>query len=182
MFPVYKGHLDGAMFANNPAMCALSQVIHFKLNNLEAADSTDVLKNSTILSLGTGDNPMFVETHADFTSWGYQQWVLDLKHPLLVIQALYEANMLATDFQCLNLLGHERYIRLNPPLQQPIEHNTNYSITVEVAFDTAKAVSDAELDSCLARMKASGWFEGPAAPTSGLAVDTAVKVATNHPL
>ncbi|MFP2924303.1 patatin-like phospholipase family protein [Pyxidicoccus sp. 3LG] len=182
MFPTFKGHLDGAMFANNPALCALSQVIHFKLNNLEAADSTDVLKNSTILSLGTGRNPMYVETDQDFTSWGYQQWVLDLKHPLLVIQALYEANMLAIDFQCINLLGHERYVRLNPPLQQPVEHNTDYSVTVELAISSANAVSDAELDACLARMKVSGWFEGPAAPVSGLAVDTAVKVATKHPL
>ncbi|WP_224360626.1 patatin-like phospholipase family protein [Hyalangium versicolor] len=182
MFPVYKGHLDGAMFANNPAMCALSQVIHFKLNNLEAAESTDVLKNTTILSLGTGQNPMYVETSEAFTPWGYREWLLDLRHPLLVIQALYEANMLTVDFQCINLLGHDRYVRINPPLQRPVEHNTDYSITVAVALDSAKSVTDAQLDSYLARMKASGWFDAPAAQASGLAVDTAVKVATNYPL
>jgi patatin-like phospholipase/acyl hydrolase len=182
MFPTYKGHLDGGMFANNPALCALSQVVHFKLNNLEETDSTDVLRNSTILSLGAGQNPMWVETDQDFTQWGYQQWVLDLKHPLLVIQALYEANMLAIDFQCINLLGAERYIRINPPLEQPVTHNTDYSITVEVAFQSAKSVTDAELDIYLGRLKASGWFDAPAVHEPGLAVDTAVKVATQQPL
>ncbi len=173
MFPTYKGYLDGAMFANNPALCALSQVVHHEVHHNRAADTTDVIRNSIILSFGAGQNPKFVETSKAFTDWGYNRWLFDLKEPLLAIQAFYEAGMLAIDFQCINLLGHERYIRLNPPLTTSVDHNTQYSITVRKALDSAEAVTDAELDMYLERLRAQGWFDGP--PAHGPAVDAHVQ-------
>jgi hypothetical protein len=65
-FPSHEGYVDGAMFANNPAMLAVSKAIaHFPNVTPE---------NTYVLSVGVGNFPISVETKEDL-DWGIKDWV-----------------------------------------------------------------------------------------------------------
>lgn len=159
--PIYNGHLDGGMFANNPAMAALSLILRSELIEQETSPG-HVLDHAMVLSLGTGQNPLYVPTSRQFTNWGYSQWLVDLKEPLLLIESLYEAAMLAVDYQCRHLLGADRYVRIDPELQKVVHrhepvNSQQHSALVEQAWETAESVSTATLQGYLETLKSAGW-------------------------
>jgi patatin-like phospholipase/acyl hydrolase len=103
-FPIYQGFIDGGVVANNPSMCALAQAIN---NNTGGQD----IKNVTMLSIGTGFKPQFIDnTNGD---WGLHQWGFQL------LDLLLDASAGLADFQCRELLG-DRYCRVNVDLELPI--------------------------------------------------------------
>jgi patatin-like phospholipase/acyl hydrolase len=103
-FPIYQGFVDGGVVANNPSMCALAQA-------LNPATGGQNLKDIRLLSVGTGNNPAFLNPSTD--EWGLVQWA-----PHLITLMLDGSGGLA-DYQCAQVLGRH-YFRLNSLLPMEI--------------------------------------------------------------
>ncbi len=71
-----------------------------------------------LLSVGTGVESSFLKVKN--APWGWRQWMLDPRRPLALVEAFFEAGMLAVDYQCSTFLG-EGFCRLNPPLRAEAE-------------------------------------------------------------
>lgn len=63
-FPSYQGYIDGGVFANNPSMLGACKA-------LDLESSLTDIKDISLLSLGTGDVPNFINKEADFGSMGW---------------------------------------------------------------------------------------------------------------
>jgi patatin-like phospholipase/acyl hydrolase len=103
-FPIYQGYIDGGVVAGNPSLCALAQAIHPETGGQK-------LEDVLLLSVGTGENPRYLEAQDE--DWGLVQWA-----PVLVDLMLEGSSGLA-NYQCRQLLG-EHYLRLNPKLPNAI--------------------------------------------------------------
>lgn len=115
-FPVYRGYIDGGVAANNPSMCAVAQVLH---------EDLATLKNIHLLSLGTGDNERYLPAEKVFDSdWGWAQWATQL--PGIMVSA----NVGVAHYQCLQILGEDRYRRINPRLPRDVDLDSVAEIPV----------------------------------------------------
>jgi uncharacterized protein len=103
-FPIYQGFIDGGVVANNPTMCAVAQAMEPKTGKQKLADLS-------VLSIGTGSNPMFLPDKDG--SWGLIKWAPHL------IGLMMDGAVNLADYQCRQLLG-KRYLRINPILHQSI--------------------------------------------------------------
>lgn len=101
-FPTYRGFADGALAANNPALCALAQS-----QDRRSVSDPPRLQEVSLLSIGTGTVPRNIagERH----DWGVVQWA----RPLVDLLAAGDTGVV--DYQCRAFLG-DRYLRLNPLL------------------------------------------------------------------
>lgn len=166
--PVYQsisgdggpGYADGGVVANNPAMCALAQVLGHKnkhpgraIPSLPALCYADLNLDEHILmfSVGTGRNlvgnaqffaPHFINGSAPL---GYIPWLLDPLNPLLLIDVLLQASSMGVDFQVQQLLGDHVH-RLNPPLQ--------------FAMVRDDEVTQGFLQNAVAWLETSAWLSG----------------------
>jgi patatin-like phospholipase/acyl hydrolase len=118
-FPVYQGYVDGFVVANNPSMCALTQVIGAEERS-ESAEITDI----ALLSVGTGLNQRYLpQKNAD---WGLRQWAIQFprrQHQLYVMPLIYmmwEGSVDLANYQCRQLLG-DRFHRLDALLPQLVD-------------------------------------------------------------
>jgi patatin-like phospholipase/acyl hydrolase len=91
--------IDGGVYANNPAMCALAQTQDSRYSNTPSLD--DVL----LLSLGTGTSLQYIKGKSH--DWGYAQWVKPL------INLMLDGTAGIADYQCRQMLG-DQYHRLAP--------------------------------------------------------------------
>jgi len=98
-FPTVDGYVDGGVFANNPAMCALAQSQDARIGRRTA------LENVALLSLGTGSSLLYVEGQRH--DWGYAQWAQAL------LGVMFDGTIGIADYQCRQMLG-ARYHRLAP--------------------------------------------------------------------
>ncbi|AGG90523.1 patatin [Rhodanobacter denitrificans] len=104
-FCSYDGFVDGGVFANNPAMCALAQALDYRLANINDIASIKML------SLGTG----YTQTHFDDdANWGLAEWSVHL------VDLLTDGVLEVADFQVRQLLGSQKYVRLTVPLGKGI--------------------------------------------------------------
>lgn len=103
-FPSYQGYIDGGVVDNSPALCALAQA-------LDSATGKQSLDDLSIISIGSGLHPIFVE--GDKLDWGEVQWSKPIV-PLMVDGVLGVA-----DFQCSRILG-DRFFRLGPILPEVV--------------------------------------------------------------
>lgn len=103
-FASYEGYVDGGIFANNPAMCALAQAMDKR--NVVPQQLSDI----RLFSIGTGVRPFHLDGDE---SWGLAQWA-----PKLVDLLMDGVNEVA-DFQVKQLLA-ERYQRINTVLTSDI--------------------------------------------------------------
>ncbi|MCH9611899.1 MAG: putative sporulation hydrolase CotR [Chlamydiia bacterium] len=111
-FPAHENCVDGGVFATNPALAAFSTAIDPEMG----ARSVDEI---SILNIGTGDNPSFIDENID---WSRTRWVQ--KHPTAGDAPLISMTVdLLADFQAypLQLLLKERFCRINSPLIEQIE-------------------------------------------------------------
>jgi uncharacterized protein len=94
------GHalVDGGVFAANPAMCALAEV----LREVPLADVR-------LLSLGTGERTR-KRGFADVQDWGLVEWARP------IIDVVFDGVSDAVNYQLLHALGEERYWRLQVEL------------------------------------------------------------------
>lgn len=98
-FPTVDGYVDGGVFANNPAMCALAQSQDARIGR------TAPLEEVALLSLGTGSSLIYVKGGRH--DWGYAQWAQAL------LGVMFDGTIGIADFQCRQLLGR-RYHRVAP--------------------------------------------------------------------
>jgi patatin-like phospholipase/acyl hydrolase len=98
-FPSVDGYIDGGVFANNPAMCALSQTQDTRYRPTPAID--DVV----LLSLGTGTSLFYIRGKT--LDWGYAQWIKPL------ISLMLDGISGIADYHCNQML-RDRYHRLAP--------------------------------------------------------------------
>ncbi|MEN8164667.1 MAG: patatin-like phospholipase family protein [Acidobacteriota bacterium] len=99
-FPSVDGYIDGGVYANNPAMCALAQT-RDKRYFEPPTDINDVV----LLSLGTGTSPFHIKGKRH--NWGYGQWIKPL------ISLMLDGISGIADYQCQQMLGNQ-YHRLAP--------------------------------------------------------------------
>lgn len=103
-FASYEGCVDGGVFANNPAMCALAQALDKR--NVMPQLLTDI----RLFSIGTGVRPYYLNGDE---SWGLAQWAPEL------VDLLMDGVNEVADFQAKQLL-EDRYQRINVHLAADI--------------------------------------------------------------
>lgn len=110
--------VDGGLFANNPAACALAQ----------AAKAVD-LGEVTMVSLGTGaiERPYLFD---DAKGWGMAKW------PRPLLDCMFDGQSDTAAHQCQALLG-DRFIRLQPALPRDLAMDD----AGETALATLEAVA-----------------------------------------
>jgi len=101
-FPSYQRHIDGGIFAHDPASHALTLAMAY-LNQPK--------ENIRLLSLGTGRVMRYIDN--DKHDWGVAQWL-----PYLT-NVIWEGMIQNSEMMCNTLLG-DRYHRLNPILDKDI--------------------------------------------------------------
>ena len=101
-----KSLIDGGVFATNPAMCALAEVL-----NREDVRSRDVV----LLSLGCGQR---TETHGfdEIKNWGLAAWA----RPILDV--VFDGVSDAVNYQLERVLAPDRYWRFQPELTLASDH------------------------------------------------------------
>ena len=103
--------VDGGVFANNPAMCALVD---------EREGASGKIADVLMLSLGTGSVPHPV-TFSSTQWWGKIRWAQP------AIGALLDGQADTVEFQLGHLLSKNRYLRLQTPLSLANEAMDNAS-------------------------------------------------------
>jgi patatin-like phospholipase/acyl hydrolase len=98
-FPSVDGYIDGGVYANNPAMCALAQTQDRRYRPTPPIDEV------VLLSLGTGSSLFYIRGKS--LDWGYAQWIKPL------ISLMLDGISGIADYQCRQML-RERYHRLAP--------------------------------------------------------------------
>jgi uncharacterized protein len=101
--PVESGEralVDGGVFATNPAMCALAEVL-----NIEGVSPRDVV----LLSLGTGERT-HKRSFDEIKDWGLAMWA----RPILDV--VFDGVSDAVHYQLDRVLTGERYLRLQVEL------------------------------------------------------------------
>jgi uncharacterized protein len=91
--------VDGGVFATNPAMCALADVVQD-----HARSDVDLL-----LSLGTGEHTRPIH-YRDARNWGQLEWAPR------IVDVVFDGVAETVDFEAARLLG-DRYVRLQRPLE-----------------------------------------------------------------
>lgn len=128
--PISSGFVDGAVWANNPSMCAIAQYMMFPDNLVGGERDMDFLDGShrsrqrsvreledvVMLSLG-GDSPTFgnqriqeLMSRAE-VSWGWGPWLLYPFELFLLFDAFWNGGSRGPVFQSRALLN-ERFFRL----------------------------------------------------------------------
>lgn len=102
--PSAGSYIDGGVFANNPAMCAVAQMLDPR--------NADVLetRNLTMLSMGSGLVPGRI-TGQNLT-WGILRWAPKL------LTVLFDGNEGVVDYQCRQILGRTHYQRIQLQLDK----------------------------------------------------------------
>jgi patatin-like phospholipase/acyl hydrolase len=98
-FPSVDGYIDGGVYANNPAMCALAQTQDKRYRPTPSLDEVE------LLSIGTGTSLVYIRGKT--LDWGYAQWIKPL------ISLMLDGISGIADYQCQQMLRN-RYHRLAP--------------------------------------------------------------------
>lgn len=137
----YYSLIDGGMFANNPTLCAYTEV------NKLFTDTNITVKDIKILSLGTGINDTIYK-HNDIKKWGLIEWAKPS------IDMMMSATSQATDYQ-LNKLYKSfnvspQYLRINPTIPYKLTLLDNYN---KDNMSKLKQIGDDTFDSLKIRIK-----------------------------
>lgn len=118
-FPLYHGHVDGGLVANNPSMVAIGTLIDAR-NDQQVA-----LKEVALLSIGTGVMPQFIKSGGKTRNWGAWQWK-DRIIPLILETSVERDAFLArqllgkgSGINTLDTLIDHRFCRVQPILTEP---------------------------------------------------------------
>ena len=115
LMPVRDGHVDGGLFANNPSMCGLSQLLrHRKLRDVDGPEDVVLLScGADQASTGGSDaNNQFF--NRDNVSWGWIAWLFSPRSPMLLLETVISAGGRGVAFQTHQFL-QERFLRLALP-------------------------------------------------------------------
>jgi patatin-like phospholipase/acyl hydrolase len=114
---VEDSHIDGGIWANNPAMVGIIEAVHYMARSLDQI---------RLLSLGTTSRPLCIDSHAIASRMGWLGWAsrsLDL---------LQGSVSMASHEQARLLLGDERYLRIDDELPRRIQmDDTNAALSLQ---------------------------------------------------
>jgi hypothetical protein len=156
--PSYQGYLDGALFANNPSLAALSLVLDHEREHPLAAHPLlnpvgDALQRVRLLSIGTGYHAHF---EPGAPSWGMGQWMVDWQHLGRFVDVMSDVLAYTINQQCLVLLGADHYGRISPRLPRKVRLIDNGDERILPALRRIAARVD--LDNVLRWIDQSGWL------------------------
>lgn len=121
--PIHERHIDGAIFANNPAMCAIAAAI---ANRSDPEQNRFwYLKDLLLLSMGADDGSFGSKVVADELEaglehhWGWAKWLghglfRGLEDLMLILDVVLNSDAAGVNYQARQLLGR-RYLRIAPP-------------------------------------------------------------------
>jgi hypothetical protein len=117
-FPSYEGFIDGGVYANNPAMCALAQC-----QDTRTTDTVPAWRDIRLLSVGTGLSLVHVKGKRH--DWGLAGWAST------IINLILDGVSGVADYQCQQMLGpqYHRIAPVFPPRQS-------------IALDDVKRIGD----------------------------------------
>lgn len=121
-FPSWKGCVDGGVAANNPSMLGLTASLRYSLIQ-------DVGKIH-LLSIGSGVCPSNMDAYPANADLGKYQWLPHL------FTMFIDANTEITVVECLNLLGENRFNRVQIPLPRAI------ALEEYTAFEELKNIAE----------------------------------------
>jgi patatin-like phospholipase/acyl hydrolase len=175
-YPIYQGldergsgYVDGGLFANNPSLVGLAQIINKvtrksheeKVEALETEppDLTDIL----MLSVGNGHMSSYLTpTFSHGTAnWGFAKWLLDFRDPMVLVKMMLEAGSDATDYQCRMIL-RKKYLRLNPVVEQTLSAYNLQQVENAIQEVLATQSTREKLERAYKWLGRSGWLGGVA--------------------
>jgi Dyp-type peroxidase family len=147
-FPTADGFIDGGVYANNPAMCALAQLF----DNRYAPTRKPPLNDVLLLSVGAGQNLKFIEgrTH----HWGVLRWASNY------VWLTVDGTVSVADYQCRQMLTDSNYWRLAPnvPAGEVIQLDDLDKDKIDRLTEiTEKFVAGCQFRDCVAWLK-SNWM------------------------
>jgi predicted acylesterase/phospholipase RssA len=186
-FPIAGGYIDGSLFAKNPSLAALTELIaiarsaeqpgpilhapsmHHRFEaiaesgakHLEGPATTEMLAPLRLLSLGCGTNPQRIE-ELD-AGWGWRQWLGDMRDPALIFQVAEDAVERTADLACQQMLGTRGYHRVQPHMAENIHpsHDLgaggNQTAIRRVIELSTAAGETVDLQPALDWLDAGGW-------------------------
>ncbi|MBU8897892.1 patatin [Corallococcus sp. H22C18031201] len=178
-YPIYQGlrekgsgYVDGGVYANNPSLIGLAQVIndasrkskHEKLETLES-EAPD-LSNILLLSMGNGVMPSYLDPKfRDGTAnWGFSEWLLDLRDPMVLVKMLLDAGSDAVHYQCRMIL-RKQYLRLNPPVEKSLSATDLEQVDKVLVQLLSQQSTQDLLQRTRQWLQRSGWLGDAAAGT-----------------
>jgi patatin-like phospholipase/acyl hydrolase len=120
VMPIFKGFVDGGVYANNPSMVAASTIIYRtrklaeKVVNHDLPVSVDGKEGRRLTMLSIAGGQSTANLRVSDASWGYGQWMFNLLDPLLAMNMFLQGGMQAVDLQGEILLGPNGYWRVDP--------------------------------------------------------------------
>ena len=127
-FSSFDGFVDGGVFANNPAMCALAQTQDSR-NKMSIP-----ISSVRMLSLGTGAYPQPMEVAEE--SWGLVQWARKL------VSILTDGVLSTSDYEVQKMIGTDKYVRLSTELPYQIEMDDTSKLGILQQIGDAVSVGD----------------------------------------
>ncbi len=168
--PIYQGlmeqgpgYVDGGIFANNPSLVALAQVLgEFQDGDWKGQGSLDDVR---ILSLGTGDAPVYLSPRMSdgFADWGYAGWLLRPTDLGTLVYAMLDSGVMATTHMAYRILGN-RYQRVNPILPGQIRVSSGRQVPEAILKVLALPNTQEQLRATVDWAVESGWVPKPPAP------------------
>lgn len=119
-FPTYEKYVDGALIANNPALCAVAQT-QDKRNTEPRPNQDDIV----VLSIGS-IRDIYIEQKT--AQWGYFMWSRSVFHMIT------ERDTMVTNYITNFLLG-ERYHRMEPVINGPMDNFEDLSSIAQIGID-----------------------------------------------
>jgi hypothetical protein len=159
--PVYQslkhagpGYVDGGVWANNPSMAAIGQVVHDRGNG-----STDGIR---VLSVSNGTGPLrmtpkFKDGYADL---GYVQWLLNPWFVGALVNLLVTSGQMAVEYQGSTFLL-DRFQRLDPELPGRMLQFSAAGIDECVAQILEYDNTIAQVTATLEWLEAIDWYGAP---------------------
>lgn len=187
LFPIFQsikgkgaGYLDGGIYANNPSLCAVAQILDSWEENPgldvtpDYSDETPLNPNPkdpervrlqhriseiAVLSVGNGATEAYVDAKMQdgVADWGYQKWMMDPQHFARLLHVMMECGTSAVDYQCREIL-RGNYFRLQPWFPERL---TAYNgEEVDEAIEQMKNLdyTQHELADSVGWLEAAGWF------------------------
>ncbi|WP_044889097.1 patatin-like phospholipase family protein [Myxococcus hansupus] len=172
-YPIYQGmrhegsgYVDGGIFANNPSLVALAQIVNniTRKSRAEKVETMETeppdLTNILMMSVGNGCTSSYLTPRFcnGVANWGFSNWLLDFHDPMVLVKMMLEAGSDAADHQCRMIL-RKKYFRLNPV----VEHSLSAGNTKQVESTVQQLVSTQstlmQLNRAQAWLGKSGWME-----------------------
>jgi len=138
-FPAHRGYVDGAMFANNPSMLAVTKACaHFPRVSPD---------NMVVLSLGAGNFPISIDTANQDMDWGIKDWVP------FIFDLMMDGDSLSGELLLRYMLNspqgdftpEHRYHRIDPTLESYVELDD-----VDVIPDLIRLAEEVDLTDAIA--------------------------------